>query len=198
MEETTQQHSPWAIACPVLMAVFIFALNETISNVALTNIAGALSISLNESTWIITSYLMASGIAIALVDFLSKMLGRKNLFICAVLLFTISSLCCAISNSMLMMVLSRFFQGIGGGALLPLGQAIILESFSPQERQKAMAVFGLVFIIAPVAGPILGGWITENWCWQWIFLIDIPLGLICAFWLHKILYDPPYAKNKRM
>ena len=144
MEETIQQHSPWAIACPVLMAVFIFALNETISNVALTNIAGALSISLNESTWIITSYLMASGIAIALVDFLSKMLGRKKLFICAVLLFTISSLCCAISNSMLMMVLSRFFQGIGGGALLPLGQAIILESFSPQERQKAMAVYGVV------------------------------------------------------
>ena len=196
MEENKQKHSSWAIACPVLMAVFIFALNETISNVALTNIAGALSISLNESTWIITSYLMASGIAIALVDFLSKMLGRKNLFICAVLLFTISSLCCAISNSMLMMVLSRFFQGIGGGALLPLGQAIILESFSPQERQKAMAVFGLVFIIAPVAGPILGGWITENWCWQWIFLIDIPLGLICAFWLHKILYDPPYAKKQ--
>ncbi len=190
------KYSPWAIASPVLMAVFIFALNETISNVALMNIAGALSISMNESTWIITSYLVASGIAIALVGFASKLLGRKKLFVYCVLLFTISSLCCAISNSMGMMVISRFFQGVGGGALLPLGQAIILETFPPDERQKAMAIFGLCFIFAPVIGPILGGWITENWSWQWIFLIDIPLGLICAFWLHKILEDPPYARKQ--
>ncbi|MBP7211646.1 DHA2 family efflux MFS transporter permease subunit [bacterium] len=200
MEEKVESWKPkytsWVIAWPVLMAVFIFALNETISNVALVNIAGALSISTNESTWIITSYLMASGIAIALVGFLTKLLGRKKLFIYCVLLFTLSSFCCAISNSMFMIVISRFFQGIGGGALLPLGQAIILESFPPNERQKAMAIFGLVFILAPVIGPILGGWITENWSWQWIFLIDIPLGLICASWLYKILEDPPYARKQ--
>lgn len=196
-EEWKPKYSSWTIAFPVLMAVFIFALNETISNVALVNIAGALSISMNESTWIITSYLMASGIAIAMVGFLSKIMGRKKLFICAVILFTISSFCCAISNSMLMMVISRFFQGVGGGALLPLGQAIILETFPPNERQKAMAIFGLVFIFAPVIGPILGGWITENWCWQWIFLIDIPLGIGCTLWLHKILEDPPYAKKQK-
>ncbi len=196
IEEWNPRFSPWAIAAPVLMAVFIFALNETISNVALMNIAGALSISMNESTWIITSYLMASGIAIALVGFMSKILGRKKLFVYCVLLFTLSSFTCAISNSMLMMVVSRFFQGVGGGALLPLGQAIILETFPPSERQKAMAIFGLCFIFAPVIGPILGGWITENWTWQWIFLIDIPLGLICAFWLQKILEDPPYARKQ--
>ncbi len=195
--EWRPKYSPWAIAAPVLMAVFIFALNETISNVALMNIAGALSISMNESTWIITSYLVASGIAIALVGFASKLLGRKNLFILCVFLFTISSGCCAISNSMGMMVLSRFFQGVGGGALLPLGQAIILETFPPNERQKAMAIFGLCFIFAPVIGPILGGWITENWSWQWIFLIDIPLGSICAVWLNKILEDPPYARKQK-
>ena len=193
----TPKYSPWAIALPVLMAVFIFALNETISNVALMNIAGALSISMNESTWIITSYLMASGIAIALVGFMSKLWGRKKLFVCSVLLFTFASFTCAISNSMFMMVVSRFFQGVGGGALLPLGQAIILETFPPQERQKAMAIFGLCFIFAPVIGPILGGWITENWCWQWIFIIDIPLGLICAVWLEKILEDPPYARKQK-
>lgn len=196
-EEWKPKYSSWTIAFPVLMAVFIFALNETISNVALVNIAGALSISMNESTWIITSYLMASGIAIAMVGFLSKIMGRKKLFICAVILFTTSSFCCAISNSMLMMVVSRFFQGVGGGALLPLGQAIILETFPPNERQKAMAIFGLVFIFAPVIGPILGGWITENWCWQWIFLIDIPLGIGCTLWLHKILEDPPYARKQK-
>lgn len=195
-EAWTPKYSSWAIACPVLMAVFIFALNETISNVALVNIAGSLSISMNESTWIITSYLMASGIAIAMVGFLSKMLGRKKLFIYCVFLFTLSSFTCAISTSMGMMVISRFFQGVGGGALLPLGQAIILETFPPNERQKAMAIFGLVFILAPVVGPILGGWITENLCWQWIFLIDIPLGLLCAFWLYKILEDPPYARKQ--
>ena len=178
------------------MPVIIFALNETISNVALVNIAGALSISLNESTWIITSYLMASGIAIALVGFLTKLLGRKTLFISCVILFTVSSLMCAISNSMFMIVFSRFLQGMGGGALLPLGQAIIMEAFPPNERQKAMAVFGLVFIFAPVIGPILGGWITENWSWQWIFLINIPLGVLCALWLKKALYDPPYAQSR--
>ncbi|MDD3237118.1 MAG: DHA2 family efflux MFS transporter permease subunit [Candidatus Gastranaerophilales bacterium] len=197
IENWSPKYSSWTIALPVLMAVFIFALNETISNVALVNIAGALSISMNESTWIITSYLMASGIAIAMVGFLAKILGRKKLFISAVILFTVSSFTCAISNSMLMMVVSRFFQGIGGGALLPLGQAIILETFPPNERQKAMAIFGLVFILAPVIGPILGGWITENWCWQWIFLIDIPLGIICALWLKKILEDPPYARKEK-
>src|SRR5574344_2331319 len=120
--EWKPKYSAWTTAWPVLMAVFIFALNETISNVALVNIAGALSISTNESTWIITSYLMASGIAIALVGFMTKLLGRKKLFISCVILFTVSSFMCAISNSMIMMVVSRFFQGVGGGALLPLGQ----------------------------------------------------------------------------
>lgn len=197
MENWKPKCSPWVTAWPVLMAVFMFALNETISNVALAYIAGSLSISMNESTWIITSYLMASGIAIALVGFMTKLLGRKMLLISAVLMFTLSSLLCACSQSMFVMVLSRFLQGIGGGALLPLGQAIILETFPPNERQKAMAVFGLVFIIAPIIGPILGGWITENYCWQWIFIIDIPLGIICALWINKIVEDPPYARKQK-
>ena len=197
MENWKPKYSPWITAWPVLMAVFMFALNETISNVALAYIAGSLSISMNESTWIITSYLMASGIAIALVGFMTKLLGRKMLLISAVIMFTISSLLCACSQSMIVMVLSRFLQGIGGGALLPLGQAIILETFQPNERQKAMAVFGLVFIIAPIIGPILGGWITENYCWQWIFIIDIPLGIICALWINKIVEDPPYARKQK-
>lgn len=197
MESWKPKYSPWVTAWPVLMAVFMFALNETISNVALAYIAGSLSISMNESTWIITSYLMASGIAIALVGFMTKLLGRKTLLVCAVLMFTISSLFCACSQSMVIMVLSRFLQGVGGGALLPLGQAIILETFPPNERQKAMAVFGLVFIIAPIIGPILGGWITENYCWQWIFIIDIPLGIICALWVNKIVEDPPYARKQK-
>lgn len=203
MENNTEQEiwrptiNPWLAVVPIVLAIFMFALDETISNVALTYIAGSMSVSLNESTWVLTSYLIASGIAIPLVGFMSKLLGRKNYFMICLIVFTISSFMCAISHSMIEIVLSRFIQGLGGGGLLPLGQAIMMENFEPKDRPKSMALFGIAIVFAPLLGPILGGWITENWSWPWIYLINIPLGFICVYLSQNLLEDPPYAKRQK-
>ena len=189
--------NPWLMVTPIMLAVFMFVLDETISNVALTYIAGSMSVSLNESTWVLTSYLTASGIAIPLVTFMTKLLGRKNYFIICLIIFTISSFLCAISKSMIAIVLARFLQGLGGGGLLPMGQSIMLESFPKKDRAKSMAIFGIVVIFAPLIGPVLGGWITENWSWPWIYLINIPLGFLCVFLSKQLLEDPPYAKRHK-
>lgn len=199
LEEQSWQPSinPWLMIVPVIMAVFMFALDETISNVALTYIAGSFSISQNESIWIVTSYLIASGIVIPTVDFLCKLMGRKNFFILCIGVFTVSSFFCGISNSMGMIVVSRFIQGLGGGSILPLSQAIIMESFPPEKRSQSMALFGLTVILAPTIGPIVGGWITENWSWPWIYMINVPIGIVAMYMTHKLLEDPPYARKRK-
>lgn len=157
------KNNPWLIALPTIFAAFMFVLDETIANVALPHMAGTFSVSREESTWILTSYLVASGIAITAVDWFSKLMGRKNFFIFSVILFTISSIMCGLSNSIGIMILARIAQGFGGGGLLPVSQAVLLESFKPKERGQAMAVFGLVVVVAPIIGPVLGGWITDNY-----------------------------------
>lgn len=196
-EQWRPKINPWLAVMPIILAIFMFALDETISNVALTYIAGSMSVSLNESTWVLTSYLIASGIAIPLVGFMSKLLGRKNYFIICLIVFTISSFMCAISHSMIEIVIARFTQGLGGGGLLPLGQAMMMENFEPKDRPKSMALFGIAIVFAPLLGPILGGWITENWSWPWIYLINIPLGFLCVYLSHQLLEDPPYAKKQK-
>ena len=142
--------NPWIMIIPVIIAVFMFALDETVSNVALIYIAGSFSASQNESTWIVTSYLIASGIIIPMVDFFCKLMGRKNYFILCIIVFTLSSVLCALSTSMPMIVITRFIQGLGGGSLLPLAQAIILESFPPEKRSQSMALFGLTIIASMI------------------------------------------------
>ena len=189
--------NPWLMITPVMLAIFMFVLDETISNVALTYIAGSMSVSLNESTWVLTSYLIASGIAIPLVNSASKVFGRKNYFMICLIIFTISSFLCAVSNSMIMIVIARFIQGLGGGGLLPLGQSIMLESFPAKDRPKSMAIFGIAIIFAPLIGPVLGGWITENWSWPWIYLINVPLGFLCVYLAKNLLQEPPYAKKQK-
>lgn len=189
--------NPWLMIVPVIMAVFMFALDETVSNVALMYIAGSFSISQNESIWIVTSYLIASGIVIPSVDFLCKLCGRKNFFMICILVFTASSFLCGVSQSMGMIVISRFIQGLGGGAILPLSQAIIMESFPPEKRSQSMALFGLTIILAPTIGPIVGGWITENWSWPWIYMINVPIGIVAIFMTKRLLEDPPYAKKQK-
>lgn len=196
-EEWKPSINPWLSVIPILLSLFMFVLDETISNVALTYIAGSMSVSLNESTWVLTSYLVASGIAIPLAGFMARVCGRKNYFIICVIIFTVSSFMCSISHSMIEIVLSRFIQGLGGGGLLPLGQAMILESFPKEKRAQSMAMFGLVIVFAPLLGPIIGGWITENWSWPWIYLINIPLGIICIFLCRSLLEDPPYAMKQK-
>ncbi|MBQ8460104.1 DHA2 family efflux MFS transporter permease subunit [bacterium] len=189
--------SPWLITIPLVTAAFLFALNETIANVALPYIAGTISISRNESTWIVTSYLVASSVVIPAIGYFCRVFGRKRYFIFSILLFTIASLMCGLSRSMPMVILSRFLQGIGGGAILPLVQAIMMEIFPQEEWGKAMSLYGFAFVIAPILGPVIGGWLTENWSWPWIFLINAPIGLVCAISLSKLIKDPPYAKKQK-
>ncbi len=189
--------NPWLGVVPVMLAIFMFVLDETISNVALTYIAGSMSVSHNESTWVLTSYLIASGIAIPFAGMMAKVMGRKNYFIASIIVFTVSSFLCAVARSMPEIVLFRFIQGLGGGGLLPLGQSIMLESFSGEDRPKSMALFGMVIVFAPLLGPVLGGWITENWSWPWIYLINIPIGIICVVLAKKLLEDPPYARKQQ-
>lgn len=188
--------SPWLIAIPTIFAAFMFVLDETIANVALPHMAGTFSVSRQESMWILTSYIVASGIMITAVDWFCKKLGRKTFFIGSLCLFTASSFLCGIANSIEMILLARIMQGLGGGGLLPVAQAVLLEGFEPEERGKAMATFGLVVVVAPIIGPVLGGWITDNWNWPWIFFINVPIGFF-TIWISKLLLeDPPYAQKQ--
>ena len=197
IDDWKPKKNPWLIATPMMIAVFMFALDETISNVALPYMAGSFSVSHTESTWVITSYLIASGIVITTSDFFCKLLGRNNYFMLSVLVFTIASFMCGFSNSIGMMILSRFIQGLGGGGILPLTQAIMLESFPKDKRAQAMAMFGLGVIVAPIIGPAIGGWITENWSWPFIYYINIPFGFLVLAIAPKLLEEPPYAQKQK-
>ena len=196
-EEWKPSKSPWLIIIPTICAAFMFVLDETIANVALSHMAGTFSVSKEESTWILTSYLVASGIMIPAVDWFCKLLGRKVFFTLSVSLFTISSFICGFANSMEMMLFARILQGLGGGGILPIAQAVSLEGFPPEKRSQSMAVFGFVVVIAPVIGPVIGGWITDNWNWPWIFFINVPIGILTVYLTQKLLEDPPYARKQK-
>ena len=195
-QEWTPAVNPWLLIFPVMLATFMYALDETVANVALPHIAGTYSVSSQESIWVLTSYLMASSIVIPMIDFFCKYLGRKNFFMLGVFIFTIASFLCGISSSIGMIVIARALQGFGGGCLMPMAQAVCMETFSGEARNKAMAIFGLVVIVAPILGPVMGGWITENWSWPYIFFINVPVGFLCIALAKKFLEDPPYAKKQ--
>lgn len=192
----TPKYNPWLMAIPLMGAAFLFMLDETIANVALPHMAGSFSISHEESMWILTSYLIASGIVIPSVDFFCKLLGRTKFFMLCVLLFTTASLLCGLSTSIEMMLLARILQGLGGGGLIPIAQAIMLESFPIEKRGQSIAAFGLVVVIAPIIGPVLGGWLTENLSWPYIYFINIPIGLFSLALAKIFLEDPPYLKKQ--
>lgn len=189
--------NPWLTMIPVMLSVFMFALDETISNVALPYMAGSFSVSHNESTWIITSYLVASGVIIPAVDFFCKLLGRKTYFMISVTIFTIASVLCGLSNSMGMILIARILQGIGGGGIMPISQAIIFEIFPKEKRSTAMAIFGLGVVMAPIMGPALGGWLTETFSWPFIYFINIPFGILAFHMIKSYVEDPPYAKKQK-
>lgn len=188
---------PWISCIPILVAVFIYVMDGTIANVALPHMAGSFSATRDESMWILTSYLIASGIVIPSVDFFSKLCGRKNFYVISILMFTIASFLCGTANSLGAMVAYRILQGAGGGGIVPLSQAIMMESFPKEKRGTAMAIFGMGVIIAPIVGPVLGGWITDNWSWPWIFFINVPFGCVAAFLAKNLLYNPPYAQRQK-
>ena len=195
-ENWTPKINPWIMIIPVMLSVFIYVLDGTIGNVALPHMAGSFSATRDESMWILTSYLIAAGIVIPAVDFFSKLCGRKNFFIISILMFTIASMLCGMAKNIEFMIFARILQGFGGGGILPISQAIIIESFSKEQRGAAMSVFGMGVILAPIIGPVLGGWITDNWTWPWIFYINIPFGCTAALLSKKLIEDPPYARRQ--
>lgn len=189
--------NPWIMVIPVMLAVFIYVLDGTIGNVALPHMAGSFSATRDESMWILTSYLIAAGIVIPAVDFFSKVFGRKNFFIISILLFTLASMLCGMAKNIEFMIFARILQGFGGGGILPISQAIMLEAFPKEKRGLAMSIFGMGVILAPIIGPVLGGWITDNWSWPWIFYINVPFGCVAAIFSKKLIEDPPYARKQK-
>jgi len=186
--------NPWLIAIAVMLATFMVILDTSIAVVALPYIAGNLGATQDESTWVLTSYLVANAIILPASTWFSGFYGRKRFLMACTIIFTVSSLLCGVATSMTMLVVARVLQGIGGGAMQPLSQAILLESFPPAKRGAATAVFGLAIVVAPIIGPTLGGWLTDNWSWRWTFYINLPVGIIALFLMSIVLEDPPYIR----
>ena len=196
-EATVWQPSvnPWLIAVAVMLAAILEVLDTSIANVALPNMAGSMSSSLDEATWVLTSYLVANAIVLPMTGWLSSFFGRKRFLITCTMLFSLSSAACGMANSMGMLILARLIQGAAGGALLPISQAILMESFPPKKRGVAMAVYGMGVVVAPIFGPVLGGWLTDNYSWRWIFYINVPFGLLAVLMLQAFVEDPPYLRD---
>jgi len=169
--------NPWIIALTVTLATFMEVLDTSIANVALPHIAGSLSAGTDESTWILTSYLVSNAIVLPLSGWLSSIMGRKRFYMSCVALFTISSCLCGFAPNLAMLIVFRVLQGVGGGGLQPSEQAILADTFVPAKRGMAFAVYGIAVVMAPAIGPTLGGWITDNFTWRWIFFINIPVGV---------------------
>jgi MFS transporter, DHA2 family, multidrug resistance protein len=190
------QVNPWMVAVSVMLATFMVVLDSSIANVALPHIAGSLSASTDESTWVLTSYLVSNGIMLPASGWLARRIGRKRLLMLSILAFTGASMLCGMALSMPMLIVSRILQGAGGGGMQPLAQSILLESFPPDQHGKAMAAYGVGIVVAPVIGPTLGGWITDSYTWRWIFYINLPVGLLALFMANLYIWDPPYLRHK--
>ena len=190
--------NPWIIALVVTMGTFMEVLDTSIANVALPHIAGSLSASQDESTWVLTSYLVANAIILPISGWISSVMGRKNFYLVSVVLFTIFSACCGLAPTLGMLVVFRVLQGLAGGGLQPSVQAILADAFPGEKRGMAMAVYTIAILCAPVLGPTLGGWITDNYSWRWIFYINIPVGILCACFTRMVLVDPAILTAKRL
>jgi DHA2 family multidrug resistance protein len=180
------------------MGTFMEVLDTSIANVALPHIAGSLSASQDESTWVLTSYLVANAIILPISGWISSVMGRKNFYLFSVVLFTVFSACCGLAPTLGMLVVFRVLQGLAGGGLQPSVQAILADAFPGEKRGMAMAVYTIAILCAPVLGPTLGGWITDNYSWRWIFYINIPVGILCAFFTRMVLVDPAILTAKRL
>jgi len=194
--ETRPTVNPWAIAGVVMLATFMEVLDTSVANVALPHIAGNLSASVDEATWVLTAYLVANAIVLPLSGWFSSLFGRKRFYMACVAIFTISSLLCGIAPSLGTLILFRVLQGLGGGALQPISQAILVESFPREKQGIATAFYGMGVVVAPVIGPTLGGWITDNYTWRWIFLINIPVGILSLSLTAAMIFDPPHLVRK--
>src|ERR1700682_3811405 len=187
--------NPWVIAIAVTLATFMEVLDTSIANVALPHIAGNLSAGADESTWVLTSYLVSNAIVLPLSGWFSSLIGRKRFYMSCVALFTVSSFLCGLAPSLGMLVVFRIMQGAGGGGLQPSEQAILNDTFPLEKRGMAFAVYGIAVVVAPTIGPWLGGWITDNFSWRWIFYINVPVGIISLLLTSVLISDPPYMKR---
>jgi DHA2 family multidrug resistance protein len=203
MAEQTQQgvwkpaHNPYLIALTVTLATFMEVLDSSIANVSLPHIAGSLGATYDEATWILTSYLVSAAIVLPVSGWLSTVIGRKRFYMTCVTLFTVCSFLCGIAPSLPFLIVARILQGAGGGGLQPSEQAILADSFSVEKRGIAFALYGMAVVVAPAIGPTLGGWITDNFNWHWIFFINLPIGALSLFLTSRMVEDPPWLKGER-
>ena len=188
---------PWIMTWVVSIATFMEILDTSIANVSLTNIAGNLGVSPDQATWMITTYLVANAIIIPISGFLSRAIGRKRYFMISIGLFTASSLVCALAPNLGFLIVARAFQGVGGGGLAPVEQSMVTDSFPPQKRGQAFAAFGLVVVVAPIIGPTIGGWITDTISWHWIFLLNVPVGILALFLVSVLTVEPAILVRER-
>src|SRR5947207_4774567 len=196
MTEPHRDINPWLIAVSVMFATFMEVLDTTVVNVSLPHIAGSLSASIDEATWALTSYLVANAIILPMTGWLASMFGRKRLLMLSVVGFTMSSFLCGLAPTLATLIVFRVMQGATGGALQPLSQAVLLEAFPPHDRGKAMAFWALGIVVAPILGPVLGGWLTDNYSWRWGFYINIPVGVASILMTRAFIFDPPYIKRQ--
>jgi DHA2 family multidrug resistance protein len=190
-----RQVNPWIVAIAVMFATFMEVLDTTVVNVSLPHIAGSLSASIDEATWALTSYLVANAIILPMTGWLASRFGRKRLLMLSVSGFTVSSFLCGLAPNLPMLIVFRCMQGATGGAMQPLSQAVLLEAFPPSERGKAMGFWGLGIVVAPILGPVLGGWLTESYSWRWVFYINIPVGVTSLIMTRLFIFDPPYIRQ---
>ncbi|MGA3080846.1 MAG: DHA2 family efflux MFS transporter permease subunit [Terracidiphilus sp.] len=201
MRPLAQEHAvtpaanPWMVAAAVMLATFMVVLDSSVANVALPHMAGSLSASTDESTWVLTSYLVSNAIMLPAAGWLARRIGRKRLLILSILIFTAASLLCGMALNMPMLIVARILQGVGGGGMQPLAQSILLESFPPRQHGTAMAVYGIGVVVAPIIGPTMGGWITDSYSWRWIFYINLPIGILALFMVNLYIVDPPYLRK---
>ena len=187
--------NPWIITIAVMLATFMEVLDTTVVNVSLPHIAGNLSATIEESTWVLTSYLVANAIILPLTGWLASQFGRKRLLMMSVSGFTLSSFVCGLAPNLATLVFFRIVQGATGGAMQPMSQAVLLEAFPPRERGKAMGFWGLGIVVAPILGPVLGGWLTDSYSWRWVFYINIPVGVLSLFMINRFIFDPAYLRR---
>ena len=189
--------NPWLIAVSVMFATFMEVLDTTVVNVSLPHIAGSLSVTIDEATWVLTSYLVANAIILPMTGWLASVFGRKNLLMMSVIGFTSASFLCGLAPNLGSLVVFRILQGATGGALQPLSQAVLLEAFQPHERGKAMGFWGLGIVVAPILGPVLGGWLTDSYSWRWVFYINIPVGIASLVMTKMFIFDPDYIRQQK-
>src|SRR6516225_724564 len=188
--------NPWLVAIAVMAGTFMEVLDTTIVNVSLPHVAGTLSASNEEATWVLTSYLVANAVILPMTGWLANFFGRKRLLMASVIGFTASSFLCGLAPSLSFLIFFRVVQGLTGGGLQPLSQAILLESFPPRKRGMAMAFWALGIVVAPMLGPVIGGWLTDNASWRWVFYVNVPIGLFAITMTEMFIFDPPYIKRR--